>query len=111
MDLDSDQSAQIERFYQQCCTQNTFGHKLRIVGDQGNVQNGFHYEVWGDSSDPSTWLEKNTRYTTARQLHRYLMNIEVDENVNGRSAMMDFGDKDDEEVKQNPVTFASPPSE
>ena len=23
------------------------------------VQNGWHYEVWGASDDPSTWLEQN----------------------------------------------------
>lgn len=23
------------------------------------VQNGFQYEVWGSSDDPSSWLEQN----------------------------------------------------
>jgi hypothetical protein len=47
-----------------------FGHKIIIVGDQNMVKTGFKYEVWGTSSDPSTWFEKNTQYTRARQLKR-----------------------------------------
>jgi len=47
--------------YQECCAgiKKKFGSKYIIVGDQEEVKNGFKYEVWGMSEDPSTWKEQN----------------------------------------------------
>ena len=37
-----------------------------MIGDQNMIKNGWKYEVWGTSSDPLTWLEKNTQFNNPR---------------------------------------------
>ncbi len=36
-----------------------FGAKHTITGDAKGVAIGYRYEVWGNSSDPMTWRQRN----------------------------------------------------
>jgi hypothetical protein len=36
------------------------GSKHEIIGDIGQVKNGWKYHVWGLSDQASTWVEQNT---------------------------------------------------
>jgi hypothetical protein len=53
------------------------------VGDQNCVKNGFIYNFWGTSNDPSTWVQENTQTKKTRQLQRLIIsqNVEEDEGV------------------------------
>ena len=73
MDLDSDQSWQIERHYEDCCKKiKPFNTTHEIIGDMGQVKNGWKYAVWGSTSDPSSWFEQNVTLqgSPQRQLRR-----------------------------------------
>jgi hypothetical protein len=60
IDFDPDQNFQIEGHYQSCKTQiKPYGSRFKLIGDHLMVKNGWMYEVWGTSEDPSTWLEQN----------------------------------------------------
>ena len=50
-----------------------FGAKHTITGDAKGVAIGYHYEVWGNSSDPMTWRQRNKtlKSNLTRQLKRF----------------------------------------
>ncbi|TNV85324.1 hypothetical protein FGO68_gene8464 [Halteria grandinella] len=78
-EFDSDQNFQIEMFYKECCegVNRQFGDRFTIVGDQLMKQTGHTYQVWGESKDPSTWVEQNVTLAGApqRQLRRVLKEL------------------------------------
>ena len=60
VDFDPDQNFQIEGHYQSCKSGlKQFGTRFKLIGDHNMVQNGWQYDVWGTSQDPTTWLEQN----------------------------------------------------
>ncbi|TNV84716.1 hypothetical protein FGO68_gene4511 [Halteria grandinella] len=79
VEFDSDQNYQIEMFFQECKfgQKRKFGERFTIVGDQQLAKNGFLYQVWGASEDPSTWFEQNVTLKNApqRQLRRVLKEV------------------------------------
>ncbi|CDW73869.1 poly adp-ribose polymerase member 14-like protein [Stylonychia lemnae] len=98
--LDPDQNRQIEGHYKECCSKNVFSQKLEIIGDQDMQKNGFYYEVWGTSRDPSSWYEKNTQYNNPRQLHR--KNVQVQEKQSSYlSPNMLYSDRMNQNNQQN----------
>eukprot|EP00347_Sterkiella_histriomuscorum_P003822 403362807 len=67
---DQDQNDQIEKHYKYCCKQNLFLVKITIIGDQSKKKNDFTYQVYGQSSDPNTWIQQNTLTGFKRPLQR-----------------------------------------
>ncbi|CDW86806.1 poly adp-ribose polymerase member 14-like protein [Stylonychia lemnae] len=101
--LDPDQNRQVEGHYKSCCQKNLFGQKLEIVGDQDMQQNGFHYEVWGTSHNPSTWYEKNTRYNNPRQLRRNDVQAQIKQSSYVNPNMLHSDRMDQNNQQNNPI--------
>ena len=80
MDIDQDQSDQIELHFDLSCKGDIpFGKLLTMIGEYKKKKSGYNYSVWGLSSDPSTWVEKNNTLPQApeRQLRRLMKKVEV----------------------------------